>query len=665
MKKLLAITCLVLLIGHSLIAQETEASWTLEHAMKFKRISGTTFSPDGKHVAYVVRTPLMEGESSEYTSQIWVAATDGSMNVPYTHSESSSFAPAFSPDGTYLTFLSGRDKKTQIWNMRLMGGEAEALSECETGVSSFQWSPDGSQIAFRMRDADTEEEKKAKKEKRSVILVDQNFKYTHLYTMPFEVGEKRERKVQRLTNGEFSVSSFDWSPDGKQIVFAHQADPRINTGFLNVDISMVPADSGAIRALVTQPGVDTNPKFSPDGSRIAFESQGGVEQPVGLSDLATISVKGGKPRIFSITRNRDVNFLDWGPKGVELYYSDADKTNRALFSIMSNGGKRAALKYTPPKGVAGAVAMDKKGQQIAYVYETTDKPSELYVQSKANPEPKRLSEVNTDVVIPPMGETSVISWKSKDGLEIEGILTLPVAYEKGKRYPLILQIHGGPAGVFSESFTGNASIYTTQYFAEKGYAIIRPNPRGSTGYGKDFRFANVKDWGFGDYEDVMSGVDKVIEMGIGDNDQLFVMGWSYGGYLTSFLVTRTGRFKAASMGAGLPNLISMTTTTDISDYLVAHMGGEYWDDYETYEKHSAMYRIKNVTTPTQVIHGAQDVRVPTSQGHEFYQALVRRGIDTEMILLPRTPHGPREPKLLMEVSPRILDWFEKHKSPTR
>lgn len=665
MKKLLAILCLAILILPTLSGQDESVSWTLDHAMKFKRISGTTFSPDGKHVAYVVRTPSMEGEKSEYTSQIWVAATDGSMNVPYTHSESSSFAPAFSPDGTYLTFLSGREKKTQIWNMRLMGGEAEVLTDCEKGVSSFQWSPTGTRIAFTMTDSDTEEEKKAKKEKRAVILVDKNFKNSHLYTLAFEKNASEKGKIQRLTRGEFSVRSFDWSPDGSQLVFSHQNDPRINTGFLEMDISMVAADSGAVRILVNQAGVDTNPKFSPDGSRIAFESQGGTTQPVGLSDLATISVKGGKIRIFPITRNRDVSFLDWGPEGVELYYSDSDKTNRALFSIMSNGGKRAPLKYTPPKGVSGSIAMDKKGQKIAYVYETMDTPSELYVQSRKNADPQRLSEVNTDVEIPTMGMSTVINWKSKDGMEIEGILTYPVGYEKGKKYPLILQIHGGPAGVFSQSFTGNASIYTTQFFAEKGYAIIRPNPRGSTGYGKDFRFANVKDWGFGDYEDVMSGVDKVIEMGIGDEDQMFVMGWSYGGYLTSFLVTKTNRFKAASMGAGLPNLISMTTTTDIPDYLAAHMGGDFWDDYETYEKHSAMYRIKNVTTPTQVIHGAQDLRVPTSQGQEFYVALSRRGIDTEMILLPRTPHGPREPKLLMEVSPRILSWFEKHKSPTR
>jgi len=273
---------------------------------------------------------------------------------------------------------------------------------------------------------------------------------------------------------------------------------------------------------------------------------------------------------------------------------------------------------------------------------------------------KKITNFNSDLDLPTITKTELIKWKSKDGLEIEGLLSYPANYNKRKKYPLALIIHGGPAGVFTQSFTGNPGIYTIQYFTDNGYAVLRPNPRGSTGYGKDFRYANFKDWGFGDYEDIMSGVDKVIDMGVADPKRLAVMGWSYGGYMTSFVVTRTDRFKAASMGAGLPNLISMTTTTDIPDYLVAHMGGEFWDDYETYEKHSAMYRIKNVVTPTQILHGENDLRVPFTQGQEFYVALKRRGVQTEMAVYPRTPHGPREPKLLMDVSPRILNWLDKY-----
>jgi dipeptidyl aminopeptidase/acylaminoacyl peptidase len=297
---------------------------------------------------------------------------------------------------------------------------------------------------------------------------------------------------------------------------------------------------------------------------------------------------------------------------------------------------------------------------MAFVGESMDVPDEVYISELRKFRPRVISSFNSTKKWPEVSKTELLSWKSKDGLQVEGLLTYPSGYKKGEKYPLALMIHGGPAGVYTQTFTGSPSIYVIQFFADNGYAVLRSNPRGSTGYGKDFRYANFKDWGFGDYEDIMAGVDKVIDMGIADPERLAAMGWSYGGYMTSFLVTRTGRFKAASMGAGLPNLVSMVTTTDIPDYLAAHMGGEFWEDYETYEKHSAIYRIANVTTPTQVIHGANDLRVPFTQGQEFYVALKRRGIDTEMIVYPRTPHGPREPKLLMDVSPRILNWFDKY-----
>jgi dipeptidyl aminopeptidase/acylaminoacyl peptidase len=268
--------------------------------------------------------------------------------------------------------------------------------------------------------------------------------------------------------------------------------------------------------------------------------------------------------------------------------------------------------------------------------------------------------VNDEVPAPPMGRTDVISWKSTDGFTIEGLLTYPVGYEEGDRVPLVVDVHGGPNGAHVQDFTGDGDIYMTQVFAQQGYAVLRPNVRGSAGYGKDFRYANVEDWGYGDLDDLLAGVDHAIDRDIAHPDSLALMGWSYGGYMTSFAVTQTDRFQAASMGAGLPNLISMVGTTDIPDYLAAHMGGDYWNQMQTYEKHSAVYHIDQVSTPTQVLHGAEDDRVPTRQGQEFYRALKRQGVATEMVLYPRTPHGPREPKLLMDVTPRILHWFDKH-----
>jgi len=291
----------------------------------------------------------------------------------------------------------------------------------------------------------------------------------------------------------------------------------------------------------------------------------------------------------------------------------------------------------------------------------------VHVSPTGSFSPTAVTELHEGIEMPTLGKTELLTWRSEDGrFDIEGLLTYPVDYDPSRSYPLILNVHGGPAGVFVQSFTGSASTYNIQYFAEEGYAVLRPNPRGSTGYGKDFRYANVRDWGFGDMDDLMAGVDEAIDMGVAHPDSLLLMGWSYGGYMTSFAVTRTDRFKAASMGAGLPNLVSMVTTTDIGEYIVAHMDGkEFWEDYDGYERHSAMYRIANVTTPTQVIHGENDLRVPFTQGQEFYRALGRLDVPTEMIVLPRTPHGPREPKLQMEVSKVIMKWFDRHLRPDK
>jgi len=416
--------------------------------------------------------------------------------------------------------------------------------------------------------------------------------------------------------------------------------------------------------LIDRPGLDSSPQYSNDGKSIAFVSSGGQIEPIGLKDIYVYSRVNKEIKKLTSTPNRDANILSWSSDNKEIIIIETIGTNSQVMRVEVNGNKikyitsKEDLKY--PVGYFSSVAFDKTANLMAYCYEDLKTPIEVYFSKTNNFKNTKISSINSKERYPELAISECIKWKSKDGLEIEGILTYPKNYEKGKKYPVILQIHGGPAGVFSERFNGRPGIYMTEYFAEKGYVTIKPNPRGSTGYGKDFRYANYKDWGYGDFDDVTTGVDKVIEMGIADENKQFVMGWSYGGYLTSFVVTKTDRFKAASMGAGLPNLISMVTTTDIQDYLVGHLGGEFWDDYKTYEKHSAIYQIKNTVTPTQVIHGDKDLRVPFTQGQEFYRALRRLGVSTEMIVYPRTPHSPREPKLLMDVSERILKWFEEY-----
>lgn len=660
----LALLTLLSLAGSSsLRAQET---WTPEKQMSFKNIQDTEISDDGKYVAYVVRTPVMEGEKSEYNSQIWVAATDGSFNFQYTRGEKSSTQPKFSPDSQKLAFVSSRSGKSQVWTIRLMGGEPIQITDEKEGVGGFEWAPDGETIIFTKTDEPTEEEEKARKEKRDVILVDKNYKFQHLYSVA--ASGEGDKTAKQLTDGEIVINSFDISPDGKEIVFSYSYEPTINSGFIETDIARVSADSGAVEVLVKRPGNDDNPIYSPDGKTIAFTTTNGEPMPIGLSDISLLNIKSGKITPLPKTPDRSAGLVDWSGDGSKIYFQEAFHTTRSMMAIDIASSKKSPEQLiveesswvSDPSGVATGFDLSPNGR-ASFVFQNPNTPPEVFVKDLSSNELVQLSHINDTNEVPEMGRSEILTWKSKDGLEVEGILTYPVGYEKGKSYPIILNVHGGPAGVFSNFFTGGASIYMIQYFAQKGYAILRPNPRGSTGYGKDFRFANFKDWGYGDFDDLVTGVDKVIEMGIGDENNQFLMGWSYGGYMTSFAVTRTDRFNAASMGAGLPNLVSMVSTTDIPDYLVAHMGEEFWNDYETYEKHSAIYNIKNVKTPTQVIHGQNDLRVPFTQGQEFYVALKRLGVDTEMIVYPRTPHGPREPKFLMDVSDRILTWFENYR----
>ena len=648
-KKLLIFTLLIIFINGQ------SKGWTPELHININQISDLNFSKNDK-IALVIRGAHIEGEKSEYINQIWLSDTNIDDIKQFTYHEKSSTHPRFSPDGKFLAFLSSRPKKQQIWVMRTSGGEAWQFTYEKQGVGSFKWSPSGDKIVFLMIDAKTEQEEKNKKEKKDVILVDQNFKYSHIYLKTFTT-KKDTSKASRITEGDFHITNFNWNPNNKTIVFAHTVEPTINSQFVSGDISVVNIKTKTVKDIVTWEGKDENPIFTPNGKSIVFTSEGEKSEPIGLSDTYKISSNGGKPKKLAETPNRNASIISVSVDNNYVFVADANRTKSEVYKISLNSND-----ISPMLNLNGRVSSPKisdDNKKIVFVKQELDKPSEVFVSELNAINPKQISNFNPTEDFPKLAKTDVITWKSKDGLEIEGIITYPTKYNKRRKYPLAVIIHGGPAGVFSETFTGARSIYNIEYFANNGYAILRPNPRGSTGYGKDFRFANFKDWGFGDYEDIMSGVDKVIDMGVADPNRLAVMGWSYGGYMTSFVVTRTNRFKAASMGAGLPNLISMTSTTDIPDYLVAHMGGEFWDDYETYEKHSAIYRIKNVETPTQVIHGSNDLRVPFTQGQEFYVALKRKGVSTEMIVYPRTPHGPREPKLLMDVSPRILNWLDK------
>ena len=646
---------LLLFLGISLIG--LSQSWTPGQMIRMKRISSAVISHDGSRVAYTVSSPLMEGEKSEFLTHIWIASANGTMNRQFTFGDKSCSNVRFSPDGKYLSFTSARDGKAQLYLMFADGGEAEKMTSQKNDVGAYAWSPDSRSIAFLMQDTLTASEELDNKEKRDMKVIDK-YKNSHLYVLSIQKDNEGKCPVKRLTSGDFHVTDINWSPDSRTIAFSHQKNPSADL-WSTSDISSVQASGGEIKSLVKNPGADRNPKHSPDGQWLAFVSDAGKASWPGSYDVYLIPANGGTAKKLASTFNQSPQIIDWSADSKSMWAGESYKTHSAIYNLPADG--KAPRMINQEKGVYSNPSFSANGEMMAYIYSDPETPPEVMLMSMKDKQIKKLSSQNENFAGMNHGKTELISWKSKDGkYTIEGLVTWPVNYQKNRKYPLILNIHGGPAGVFSQSYTGSGNIYPIQYFADRGYIVLRPNPRGSGAYGADFRIANRSDWGFGDYDDIMAGVDKLIADNAAHPDSLCVTGWSYGGYMTSMIVTKTDRFKAAMVGAGVTNLFSMTHTTDITGFLPDYFEGELWDRTDVYLKHSAMSAVKNVKTPTLVIHGANDLRVPLSQGQEFYTALKRLGVPAEMVVYPRTQHGPDEPKFIQDIGERVIKWFEQY-----
>jgi dipeptidyl aminopeptidase/acylaminoacyl peptidase len=651
-----------LLLAPSLAGADPQI-WTPDLAFKVKRVSQVTVSPDGKRVAYVVATAEMEGEKSEWLSQIHVARADGSGSLQLTRGEKPSSAPAWSPDGRFLVFVSARSGKPQLWRIPIEGGEAEALTDEKSAPASPRFSPDGELVAFLMAEPKTEEEEKADKEKRDFRVVGEGVKRTRLYVVAVERNTEGKRPLRALSPAAASVGegdggpAFDWSPDGKEIAFVHQPSPRADD-WTKQDVSVVEVASGAVRALAATAAAEYSPLFSPDGRTVALQVSDVPPTWATNARVHLVGVGGGTPRPLAETFDRQPDLVGWSRGGDLLFFRETRGTVHRLCALPVDGG--APVELGAADTMVENVSLNASRTHLGFTSQAPDRAVEAFVG-----EPGRLAEAvqvsrTQELPAADFGKTEVISWKSTDGRVIEGVLTHPVGYTPGQKVPLVVMVHGGPTGVFVRSFTGLPTVYPVAVFAGRGYAVLRCNVRGSSGYGRDFRYANYRDWGGGDYRDILSGVDALVARGLVDPERLGVMGWSYGGFMTSWIITQTKRFKAASVGAGVTNLMSFTGTADIPGFIPDYFGGEYWDVFDRWRTRSAMFNVKGVTTPTLIQHGEADERVPVSQGYELYNALKRQGVTARMVVYPRQPHGLQEPKFIKDAMTRNLEWFDRY-----
>ena len=625
---------------------------TIDDMVALKRVSQPALSPDGARAAYVVRKA--NWDENAFENEIWLADVRAGKSAVFTQSKKSSDAPAFSPDGSTLAFLSDREGKRQIYLTSLAGGESRKLTSAEEGVSRFAYSRDGKRIAFVANDAKTDAMKERVKLYGEVTIEDEATNPAHLHVIAASGGD-----AKRLTSGTFVVGAFDWSPDDREIAFdfSQSSDPSFS---VTTNISVVDAETTTVRALVTQEGPDSNPRYSPDGQQIAFTTAMAEVSSFFYknSKVATIATRGDRAiTALSASFDEDPQLVAWNRAG--LFIASSQKTESALFKLDPATKTVSRVQLSLP--IVSGFSFSREGVELAFVGSSASSYPEVYAGSISGAPAKKVSNISAELAALKLGTSEVVSWKSSDGATIEGVLRKPAGYKSGTTAPLLVIIHGGPTGVSRPSLFGGTYVYPMEMWLAKGALILEPNYRGSAGYGEAFRSLNVRNLGVGDAWDVVSGVDSLIAKGLVDRTKVGVMGWSQGGYISAFLTTHdSARFRAVSVGAGISNWVTYYVSTDIHPFTRQYLKATPWDDPEIYRKTSPMTYIKGAKAPTLIQHGDADQRVPVSDAFELYQGLRDQGVETRLALYKGFGHSLNKPKALRHAMQENLDWFDKH-----
>lgn len=661
---------------------------SIDQALEAETASGAALSPDGQHVVYEVSRTNWKANAFE--RDLWIADRAGNTHLLTAQVKSSSGA-RWSPDGRWIAFVSDRPGQVaetkadtrQIYVIDPTGGEARQVTKLDDGVDGFEWAPDSKTIAFTTKDPQSKAEKDRVERYGEYTVIDGDERMTHLWTVDVTAapvaaptGEKTPAatntptppfgvpEAHRLTEGDgFNVQSFSWSTDGTKMAFSASKNGELKNGGTTTVYVVTVADK-KVNKLVTTPGPNDNPHFSPDGTQVAFVTADGAQYFFYANQkIAVVPAAGGTPKVVSGNFDEDTGLIDWNQRGI--FFSALRKTARHLYLL--NPATGAVEQVTHPDDlVAIGFSFSKDFSQVAYRAAVPNAGGEIYVASTSGvastvgkDEPVRVTHLTDAWKSYTLAHREVVHWKSGDGATIEGVLYKPADFDAKKKYPLLVVIHGGPTGV-DQPVVNPDRYYPVEQFVAKGALVLRPNYRGSAGYGAAFRALNVRNLGVGDYADVISGVDYLIAQGFVDKDRVGSMGWSEGGYISAFITASSDRFKAVSVGAGISDWMTYYVNTDITPFTRQYLKATPWDDPEIYKKTSPISYIAKAKTPTLIQQGDRDKRVPVPDSFELRQALEDKGVPVKMVLYHGFGHPIDKPKQQRAVMEENLHWFEHY-----